>query len=101
IHDAAISSFDCNGNHRWTKTIGGASNDQGVAVGTDTLGGVYWLGNVNWGMSETDVVHIGTDTAVVPNRKWMLLVKFDTDGNYQWHRMPEDTVTIDPTNLLA
>lgn len=100
-HDAAISSFDCNGNHRWTKIIGGASSDSEIAVGTDTLGGVYWVGNVNKNLYETEVVHIGTDTAVVPNRKALLFVKFDTDGNYQWHRMPEDTVVIDPLNPLV
>lgn len=100
LHDVALTSFDCNGNHRWTKTIGGASSDgTRNAVGTDTLGGVYWVGNVNLALHETEVVHIGTDTAVVPNRKALLFVKFDTDGNYQWHRMPEDTVIIDFTNI--
>ena len=92
--DLALTSFDCDGAHRWTKTIGGASGDVPLAVGTDTLGGVYLVGNVNGSRVSTDSIYIDTDTAIVPPKKAMLLVKYNTEGDFQWLRMPEDTVIL-------
>ncbi|MCA1763041.1 MAG: PKD domain-containing protein, partial [Flavobacteriales bacterium] len=90
--DAALSSFDCDGNHRWTKIIGGSSADIPKGLGTDTLGGVYLAVDANGGRLENYSLDIDTDTVIVSHRKAMLLVKYNTDGALQWSRMPEDSV---------
>src|ERR1035437_4309514 len=94
-HDVLISSFKCDGTYRWSKIIGSNNDDYGVALKTDTLGGVYVTGSLY-----TDFVtdHIDTDTSwVSPSTsfKFLFLLKYDTAGNYKWFRMPEpDTVSI-------
>lgn len=98
-YDFALTSFDCNGVHRWTKIIGGTSSDQAFDLGTDTLGGVYVISSVNGARLVNYSIHIDTDTTIVSQMKSMFLVKYDTEGEFQWFRMPEDTVVIDPSNL--
>ncbi len=90
--DAALSSFDCEGNHRWTKIIGGSSADIPKGLGTDTLGGVYFAIIANGARFQNHEINIGTDTTIVSDQKSMLLVKYNTDGALQWSRMPEDSV---------
>ncbi|NEN25856.1 hypothetical protein G3O08_20405, partial [Cryomorpha ignava] len=97
--DAALTSFDCDGTHRWTKIIGGSSSDQTWGLGTDTLGGVYLLSNVNGGRLANYSLDIDSDTTIISNRKAMLLVKYNTEGDFQWMHMPEDTVVINPSDL--
>ncbi len=99
LSDFAVTSYACDGTYRWTKTIGGSSNDAVRAVQTDSLGGVYLISNANIGRLETDNLYIDDDTIIDPHRKGLLVVKYNTDGDFQWLRMPEDTVIIDPTNL--
>lgn len=38
--DIMVSSFSCDGTYRWHKLIGANSGDYGVAIRTDTMGGV-------------------------------------------------------------
>lgn len=97
--DAALTSFDCDGAHRWTKIIGGSSSDIAGVVETDTLGGIYLICSVNSARLENYNFNIGSDTTLISQRKGMLLVKYDTDGEFLWSRMPEDSVVIDLTNL--
>ncbi|NEN25845.1 T9SS type A sorting domain-containing protein [Cryomorpha ignava] len=92
--DAALTSFDCNGAHRWTKIIGGSSGDVPLGVDTDTLGGVYVTSNANGGRQANYSINIDSDTTIISDRKAMLLVKYDTEGDFKWLRMPEDTVIL-------
>ncbi|MCA1763046.1 MAG: PKD domain-containing protein, partial [Flavobacteriales bacterium] len=92
--DAALTSFDCDGDHRWTKIVGGSGGDNTGEVGTDTLGGVYFSCNVNGTRLPNYSVSIGGDTTVISDQQGMLLVKYDTEGNFQWSRMPEDSVVF-------
>lgn len=92
--DAALTSFDCDGNHRWTKIVGGSGGDNTGQVGTDTLGGVYFSCNVNGTRLANYSVSMGGDTTVISDQQGMLLIKYDTDGELQWFRMPEDSVVF-------
>lgn len=90
-----LSSWDCNGNFRWMKTIGGAAglNTGKVVLGyqlkTDTMGGVYVLGYVETG-SAADSLYWSVDTSInIPASYFMsYLVKYDTMGQFKWLRTP-------------
>ncbi|MBS1583990.1 MAG: T9SS type A sorting domain-containing protein [Bacteroidetes bacterium] len=100
--DIMLSSFSCDGNYRWSKMIGAdVGSDAGMAVKTDTLGGVYvtgymFMGNLGYHG------HIDTDTTIATTYKSMFLVKFDTAGIYKWLRLPQaDTVTAQAFSITA
>ncbi|NEN25634.1 T9SS type A sorting domain-containing protein [Cryomorpha ignava] len=98
LADIALTSFDCAGNHRWTKTFGGQSSDVASYVGTDTLGGVYLVGRFS-AMGNYDV-NISNDTVISGyTNKGFFLTKYDSQGDFQWFQMPEDTAIIDITNI--
>jgi len=84
--DILLTSFRCDGTYRWSKDIGGDNQDIPVAVRTDSLGGVYLVGYV---FLNSSVCHISTDTTVAITNRTLLLVKYDTAGNYQWLRFPQ------------
>ena len=85
--DIAITSFRCNGAYRWTKVIGTASPDSGFGLGTDSLDGVYILGHTSSGNASN--LYIDDDLTISPTFKKIILVKYDTAGNFIWQRMPE------------
>ncbi|OJW84162.1 MAG: hypothetical protein BGO69_11870 [Bacteroidetes bacterium 46-16] len=89
--DIMISSFSCDGSYRWSKVIGADDQDYAYGIKTDTLGGVYIVGNlIIWGYTG----HIDTDTTIPQSYKTIFLLKYDTAGIYKWFRMPQaDTVT--------
>jgi len=92
--DVLVTSFKCDGTYRWSKDIGTNSLDLGVAIKADTVGGVYVTANSD--IYYTDL-NIDTDTLVhgAAANKQILLVKFDTAGNYKWLRMPQpDTTSV-------
>src|SRR5690606_3701071 len=96
--DIALTSFDCDGTHRWTKTFGGQSSDVAAYIGTDTLGGVYLTGRFN-AMGNYDVF-ISSDTVISGyTNKGFFLTKYNSEGEFQWFRMPEDTAILDITNI--
>src|SRR5690606_36094552 len=97
--DILISSFDCEGNYRWHKVIGGSNSDIGVALKTDTLGGIYVSGYVL--TYQTDV-QFDNDTTIGNTEQSMFLIKYDSVGAYQWMRMPQpDTTTTGTHNPTA
>lgn len=98
--DAALTSFDCNGNHRWTKIIGGSGIDEIWGLGTDTLDGVYLAMHVNTTRLPNYNLNFDSDTTVNSQNKGYLLLKYDIEGEYQWHRLPEDSVVLNPPNIL-
>lgn len=95
--DIGITSFRCDGTYRWTKVIGTASPDGGFGLATDTLGGVYILGNI--GSSDVNSIYVDDDATLPPTMKKLMLLKYDTAGNYLWQRMPEpeNITTVTPT----
>ena len=92
--DILLTSFRCDGTYRWSKDIGSSSNDDALGLKTDSLGGVY--------VAATCIIYytdqyVGTDTFIAGSGvgKEILLVKYDTAGNYKWVRMPQpDTCGI-------
>lgn len=92
LADILLTSFNCKGEYRWSKTIGTAQiGDKGIALRTDELGGVYVLGkyvSYNYG-SPLVPLHVDTDTTLNVDNRSVFLVKYDTAGNYQWIRTPE------------
>ncbi|MCA1764469.1 MAG: T9SS type A sorting domain-containing protein [Flavobacteriales bacterium] len=90
--DAALTSFDCDGNHRWTKIIGGSSGDVPWGLGTDTLGGVYVAVNANGARLQDYDIDMDADTTLSAGQRALLLVKYNTEGELQWSRLPEDSV---------
>ena len=91
-----LSSFDCEGQYRWHKIIGGTSGpNRATAVKTDTLGGVYVSGNVVAYAAHPDPVtfpdslFIDRDFVSGSTNKGLFIAKFDTAGEYQWLRMPQ------------
>ena len=101
VPDICIASYKCDGTLRWFKMIVASQDNEGFAVKTDTLGGVYVIGRMiitfgsspNKGYIQNNTV---TDTVIAPfsGNKTMFLMKLDTGGAYKWLRMPEpDTLT--------
>ncbi len=90
--DMLLTSFKCDGTYRWSKDIGGNADDIPTAIKTDTLGGVYLVGYV---FLNSSVGHISTDTTTAVTNKTLLLVKYDTAGNFKWLRFPQpDTIGV-------
>ena len=82
--DVVLTSFSCNGAYRWTKVIGGASQDRPVAVATDTVGHVYVT---TFNLPPTS---FSSDTmSPVNSPKSIALVQYDTLGNFKWLRQPQ------------
>ena len=83
--DIIISKFSCNGTYRWSKVIGGATNDFPGSIGTDTLGHVYVSGRA----INNNGTHFDTDTVTaVGNYKTIFLMQYDTAGVFKWLRQP-------------
>src|SRR5690606_26330217 len=96
-------------NFRWHTTIGGQAREPRASIALDTLGGLYIsFSTINLATSNNSSVapHYApgvalghsTLTGTSPNNRMITLIKYDTDGNYLWHRMPQDeNVTVLPT----
>jgi hypothetical protein len=95
--DLVLSSFTCTGTYRWSKVISTNVHDRGIAVKTDSLGGVYVTGfpYVGFIHDKRDLgdITVSTDTLITANYKTIYVVKYDTAGRYQWVRTPQsDTI---------
>ncbi len=100
--DVYIFSTDCEGNFRWHTTLGGEASVSYVSMDLDNLGGLYIsFSTINSSRSNNTNVPphfapgvslgFGTNGANPnPNNRRITLIKYDTDGNYLWHRMPQD-----------
>lgn len=101
-NDIYIVSTDCEGNFRWHTTIGGHAGESRASIALDTLGGVYIaLHALNSSRANNTAVppHYAPGVALgygtnganpSPNNRRIVLIKYDTDGNYLWHTMPQD-----------
>src|SRR5690606_102547 len=100
-NDIYIVSLDCEGNFRWHTTIGGQARETKVSMALDDLGGLYIsFSTINVATSNNSSVtpHYApgvalghsTLTGTSPNNRRIALIKYDTDGNYLWHHMPQD-----------
>ncbi len=90
--DIVLSSFRPDGTFRWAKVIGGSDDDLPKGLQTDAKDGVYICAAVS---SNSSPGHIDADATLAQNYQFFLLVKYDTAGNYQWHRQPEASTLPD------
>ena len=105
--DVVLISTDCEGNFRWSQTIGGGYDDYAYKIELDNNGGLY-IGaevvNLNSGpeylpphFSEEDALGVLTDEDISggPNAdfKTIALLKYNTDdGSLAWRVMPQGPV---------
>src|ERR1035437_7963316 len=94
VQDILLTSFKCDGTYRWSKDLGGTNQDYPVALKTDTLGGVYVMGELT---TYFITVHLDVDSSWNTGTicKEIFLAKYDSAGNYKWFRMPDpDTMSL-------
>jgi hypothetical protein len=80
VDDAFIAKLDPSGNVVWVKQVGGAGDDTGRGIDTDSQGNVYAVGAF-----EGTASFGGTVTLSEANgNRDMFLSKWDNSGNLQW-----------------
>jgi len=77
--DAFLASYDTNGNHRWSKRLGGLSLEKGVALAADASG-VYLTGQF------ADVVDFGTGPIRSAGSSDGFLARYTAAGVLEWVR---------------
>ena len=80
--DIFLTKLNADGSYGWTKTMGGASSDNGRAVAIDANSNVYITG------SFYDTVDfdsgVGTDTHTSQGVEDIFLTRINADGSYGW-----------------
>jgi hypothetical protein len=97
--DTFLFSTDCDGNMRWQKTIGGWNVDSTQGLSIDSSDNIYVTGRVLPRIGNNDgLVHYDTDVVINtnltvftpgPHNKSMYLIKYDSNGVFQWLQRPE------------
>jgi len=80
--DVFISKLDANGNHVWTKQIGGAENDYCYSIANDASGNVYTTGFFS-GIVDFDP-GAGVFNLSSANVQGVFILKLDRNGNFIW-----------------
>src|SRR5690554_3811531 len=102
--DTYLVSTTCKGEFRWHKTIGGGGNNISVDIDTDAQDGIYitgrhfitpsWQIPVHYDQDSIKGMPVGNNLPSV-NNKGIYLIKYDTDGIFQWLKEPEsDSTTL-------
>jgi hypothetical protein len=103
--DTYIVSTTCEGEFRWQKTIGGGGDMHAFDIKTDAIDGVYIAGSTSISSTWQTPVHYDQDSVKglpvgnntpSPNNKSMYLIKYNTQGQYQWLIEPEGDNTVLP-----
>jgi len=100
--DYMIASFDCSGQYRWSKLIGGGIDDEMQRLQIDAQGNIYASGKLTRttqvyfrGESGEDIVVPYSQTSVNTYNQSIFMVKYNSSGVLQWLVMPEaDDVTF-------
>lgn len=105
--DVVLISTNCQGDFRWSQTIGGGSDDYGYKIVLDNAGGLY-IGmnilNISSALdeylpprfSENDAMPIIESGNEGPQEgfKTIALLKYSTsNGDLEWRKMPQGDVT--------
>lgn len=80
--DIFLAKYDPDGNYEWAMTVGGPTQDEGIAVSTDDNGGVYMTGYFQ-GTADFDPSG-NTANLTAEGGEDAFIAKYDTAGNYQW-----------------
>src|SRR5690554_1703433 len=109
--DIFLFSTDCEGDVRWSRAIGGGSQDLAYNLVLDSEDNVYIGGRFNQGVSNasgtfpvrfssTDSLPFsGSSNVISDYHKRIFLVKYDKDGNYQGKKALQGDV--DSSNRAA
>lgn len=97
MRDIFVFSTDSEGNYRWSKVIGGGAGERAASLGIDGEGNIYVSGQV-FNTNTTQIpVHFDTDSirdagtmTPGPKNKSAFLIKYSSEGDFQWLRMPEE-----------
>ncbi len=98
LYDGVVASFTCSGAYRWSKVIGGGYTDFVNCVQSDALGNIYVLGQVSPSSNvpgdvavhfDTDVILPVSPSDVNENKQSLFIIKYNSDGVFQWLRMPQ------------
>jgi len=86
--DIFLAKFDSNGNHLWSKSFGGSSDDEGKSVSVDSSGNVYitggfWSSTIDFGGGA--LKKAGGNCNNLPCSD-IFLAKFDSNGNHKWSK---------------
>ncbi|MEX0637033.1 MAG: hypothetical protein WD135_09720, partial [Ferruginibacter sp.] len=95
--DYMIASFSCTGAYRWSKVIGGGSNDDYMwNIVVDSEDNVYGVGRSIPGTSASNTVHFDEDVVLPTSssstntfKKSIFMIKYNKDGIFQWLKMPQ------------
>ncbi len=98
--DILLWSSDCGGNFRWSKSIGSDNFTDVTGLSIDGSGNVYISGKVIPRPSTSaGFVHFDSDVVITtsltlndpgPHNKSLFLIKYDSNGNFQWLQRPEE-----------
>ncbi len=80
--DAAMVKLDPDGNHIWSRALGGAFDDRVDAIATDSSGNVIVVGT----FGGTVDFGGGPFTSTGPVNTSAYVVKLDADGNHMWSK---------------
>ena len=104
--DQLIGSYDCEGNYRWSRSIGGGGGMQRLNINdinTDLAGNVYLSGRVSRSSNTNPNVVFGgigfesTPDTILPHsnfqtnthKRGLFVVKYSNTGIMQWLRFPQ------------
>jgi hypothetical protein len=81
--DIFIAKYNTNGQYQWAFNIGGANDDRGYAIKTDSLNNVYVTGYFE-GAVDFDPSPASTILNSGPNTDYTFLAKYNSGGQFQW-----------------
>jgi hypothetical protein len=79
--DIFLAKFDSNGNHLWSKSFGGISDDYGNSVSVDSSGNVYITGYF-----KSSTIKFGGGALTNTGGYDIFLARFDSNGNHIWSK---------------
>jgi hypothetical protein len=85
---AYVAKFNASGTIQWVQWIDGTSTDQGFAITVDASNNVYTCGYVSTGTVTISGVSISKPSG---NNQGGFLVKYNTNGVYQWVQWVDGT----------
>ena len=81
VDDIFLAKFDANGNHIWSKSMGGISTDRAYGLATDQSNNIYISGEF-WLTANFDPN--GNAPLTSKGAVDIFFAKYDLDGNYIW-----------------
>ena len=92
-NNIVVSSYNCEGLHRWSKVIGTPSGAYCKSIQTDTLGGVYLLTDI--AMQSDAFGYIGSEAALTGSNSQLYIIRLDSSGSLDWVVNPiSDTISF-------